>query len=235
MVGCTAGFLNVAKLKGTHNAMKSGMLAAEAIFDELQKGDSKTKGVNPESYEERIRSSWIWKELKSTRNIRPSFNTKLGWMGGLGYSGLFYVFGRGLEPWTLHHGKRDNEKTMKAEECKPIEYPKPDGKLTFDILTSVSLTNTNHEENQPAHLTLLNDAVPGQVNLPRFAGPESRFCPAAVYEYVPVDEAKEDGPKRLQINAQNCIHCKTCDIKDTTQNINWVAPEGGGGPAYQGM
>uniref|UniRef100_A0A914USS8 Electron transfer flavoprotein-ubiquinone oxidoreductase n=1 Tax=Plectus sambesii TaxID=2011161 RepID=A0A914USS8_9BILA len=235
LIGCTAGFMNVAKLKGSHTAIKSGMLAAEAIFDEIGKGESATTGLNPESYETNIKNSWIWKELKASRNVRPSFNTSLGWIGGMMYTGAFFVVGRGIEPWTLHHGKPDNEKLKPAKDFKPIDYPKPDGQLTFDLLTSVALTGTNHEENQPSHLTLLNDDVPVEVNLAVYDGPEGRFCPAAVYEFVPVEDGSTEVKSRLQINAQNCIHCKTCDIKDPTQNINWVAPEGGGGPAYNGL
>ncbi|CAI2348054.1 unnamed protein product [Caenorhabditis sp. 36 PRJEB53466] len=233
LVGCSAGFLNVAKLKGTHNAMKSGMVAAEAIFKEIQEKGDDVQTVDPVEYDKKVRDTYVVKELKATRNIRPSFNTSLGYIGGLIYSGLFYVFGRGLEPWTLGHGKKDNEKLIPVKDAKEIEYPKPDGKLTFDLLTSVSLTGTNHAEDQPAHLTLKNDKVPVEVNLATFGGPEARFCPAGVYEFVPseADETKQ----RLQINAQNCIHCKTCDIKDPQQNINWVTPESGGGPKYDGM
>jgi len=233
LIGCAAGFLNVAKLKGTHNAMKSGMIAAEAFFDALKdEAKSNTKSLTPTTYEEKLKESYVWKELYKARNVRPSFNTSLGMFGGLAYSGLFYAFGRGKEPWTLSHGGRDNEKLKPVKEYQPIDYPKPDGKLTFDILTSVALTGTNHEEDQPPHLTLLDDNIPTDVNLPIYGGPESRYCPAAVYEFVPREDGKGE---RLQINAQNCIHCKTCDIKDPKQNINWVAPEGGGGPAYNGM
>jgi len=205
------------------------MIAAESIFPQLET----EKTVNAENYEKAIRDSWIWKELSSTRNIRPAFNSKFVWMGGLAYSGLFYVMGRGVEPWTLSHGKADNEKLRSKTECREPEYPKPDGQLTFDLLNSVALTNTNHEENQPSHLTLLDDSLPEKINLVKFAGPESRYCPAGVYEFVPRDEKSAE--LRLQINAANCIHCKTCDIKDPSQNINWVAPEGGGGPKYDGM
>uniref|UniRef100_A0A915BKU0 Electron transfer flavoprotein-ubiquinone oxidoreductase n=1 Tax=Parascaris univalens TaxID=6257 RepID=A0A915BKU0_PARUN len=229
LIGCTAGLMNVAKLKGVHNAMKSGMVAAEAIFPELES----KKTINPEAYDTNLRNSYVIKEMKKTRNIRPSFNTRLGWIGGMAYTGTFFVLGRGLEPWTLSHGKRDHEKLEPAAEHKPIEYPKPDGKITFDLLTSVALSGTNHEENQPCHLTLKDDDVPESVNLAKFAGPESRFCPAGVYEFV--DRETKPDEKRLQINALNCIHCKTCDIKDPTQNIVWVAPEGGGGPKYDGM
>ena len=230
--------------------MKSGMVAAEAIFEELQQKGDDVQTIDPANYDKNVRDTYVVKELKATRNIRPSFNTSLGYIGGLIYSGLFYVFGRGIEPWTLGHGKKDNEKLIPVKDATEIDYPKPDGKLTFDLLTSVSLTGTNHTEDQPAHLTLKNDQVPLDVNLAVFGGPEARFCPAGkfycsffsisiinnisgVYEFVPseADESK----KRLQINAQNCIHCKTCDIKDPHQNINWVTPEGGGGPKYEGM
>nr|CDJ85298.1 FAD-dependent pyridine nucleotide-disulphide oxidoreductase and Electron transfer flavoprotein-ubiquinone oxidoreductase domain containing protein [Haemonchus contortus] len=230
LVGCTASTLNVAKLKGVHVAMKTGMLAAESIYPEIKE---EVSSITPSTYTEAFENSYVYKELKATRNIRPSFNTGMGWLGGLMYSGMFYVLGRGKEPWTLHHGKKDNEKLKKKEDCKPIEYPKPDNKITFDLLSSVSLTGTIHEENQPAHLTLKNDEVPEKINLKIYDGPEQRFCPAGVYEYVP----QENNPSemRLQINAANCIHCKTCDIKDPTQNINWVTPEGGEGPKYSGM
>uniref|UniRef100_W6NPW4 Electron transfer flavoprotein-ubiquinone oxidoreductase n=1 Tax=Haemonchus contortus TaxID=6289 RepID=W6NPW4_HAECO len=230
LVGCTASTLNVAKLKGVHVAMKTGMLAADSIYPEIKE---EVSCITPSTYTEAFENSYVYKELKATRNIRPSFNTGMGWLGGLMYSGMFYVLGRGKEPWTLHHGKKDNEKLKKKEECKPIEYPKPDNKITFDLLSSVSLTGTIHEENQPAHLTLKNDEVPEKINLKIYDGPEQRFCPAGVYEYVP----QENNPSemRLQINAANCIHCKTCDIKDPTQNINWVTPEGGEGPKYSGM
>ncbi|KAK6032358.1 electron-transferring-flavoprotein dehydrogenase [Ostertagia ostertagi] len=230
LVGCTASLLNVAKLKGVHNAMKSGMLAAESIYPEI---NEEASCITPTSYTEALENSYVFKEMKATRNVRPSFNTGIGWLGGLMYSGMFYVLGRGKEPWTLQHGKKDNEKLKKKEECKPIEYPKPDNKITFDLLSSVSLTGTIHEENQPSHLTLKDDEVPEKINLKIYDGPEQRFCPAGVYEYVP----QENNPSemRLQINAANCIHCKTCDIKDPTQNINWVTPEGGEGPKYSGM
>lgn len=182
-------------------------------------------------YSFRIKSSFIWKELYKVRNFRPAFHTSLGLYGGLIGSG-FSMFLGGREPWTLSHGGADNTKLKPASECKPIEYPKPDNKITFDLLSSVALTGTNHEGDQPAHLTLKDDTVPVATNLAIYAGPESRYCPAGVYEFVANDEG---GNQRLQINAQNCIHCKTCDIKDVTQNINWVVPEGGGGPAYNGM
>jgi len=233
LIGCGAGFMNVPKIKGTHTAMKSGMLAAESIFEAIEnEATSETKGLNPTSYEENLKNSYVYKELKAVRNIKPAFHN-YGLLGGMAYTGLFYVLGRGMEPWTLKHGHTDNECLESKDKYKPIEYPKPDGQLTFDLLSSVALTGTNHEGDQPPHLTLKNDDVPAQVNYEMFDGPEGKFCPAGVYEYVP----REDGVDgmRLVINAQNCIHCKTCDIKDYSQNINWVCPEGGGGPAYDGM
>lgn len=233
LIGCSPGFMNVPKIKGTHNAMKSGMIAAEAIFELLasENSESSTKSFEPVEYEKKLKESEVWKELKSVRNIRPSFHSPLGVYGTMLYTGLFYYLGRGKEPWTLSHHGPDYGKLKPAAEFKAIEYPKPDGAVTFDLLSSVALTGTNHED-QPAHLTLLNDSVPVEKNLKLFDGPEQRFCPAGVYEYVPTEDG--DG-QRLQINAQNCIHCKTCDIKDPSQNINWVTPEGGGGPAYNGM
>ncbi|ENN71830.1 hypothetical protein YQE_11501, partial [Dendroctonus ponderosae] len=218
-------------LEGTHNAMKSGMLAAESVYEAINGEKQKTEGFQPITYEETFKNSWIYKELKAVRNIRPSFHNPLGLYGGLAYSGFSVVVG-GREPWTLKHGDPDHKRLKPAKECKPIEYPKPDGKISFDLLTSVALTGTNHEGDQPAHLTLKDDTVPVNHNLAVFDGPEGRFCPAGVYEFVSLETG--DG-QRLQINAQNCIHCKTCDIKDPSQNINSVVPEGGGGPAYNGM
>lgn len=179
----------------------------------------------------RLKCSFIWKELYKVRNTRPSFHTSLGLYGGL-IGGGFSMFTGGREPWTLSHGAADHTRLKPANQCTKIEYPKPDNKISFDLLSSVALTGTNHEGDQPPHLTLKDDSVPVGTNLAIYEGPESRFCPAGVYEYVP---NQTDGSPMLQINAQNCIHCKTCDIKDVTQNINWVVPEGGGGPAYNGM
>jgi len=225
LVGDTAGFLNVPKIKGTHTAMKSGMLAAEAVFEHLREG----RGGPVVGYLAAVRDSWLGKELKKVRNIRPSF--KWGLWGGLTYSALeAYVF-RGAMPWTLRHHE-DHAALKPAADCKPITYPKPDGTLTFDRLSSVYLSNTNHEENQPCHLTLKDADVPVRVNLATFGGPEARFCPAGVYEFV---EDQGGGGSRLQINFQNCVHCKTCDIKDPTQNIHWVVPQGGDGPNYPNM
>lgn len=184
-----------------------------------------------DTYEERVKSSWVWKELKLVRNFRPAFHSPLGYWGGIAYTGIFIWMLRGKEPWTFRAHTPDHAQLRPAQDCKPIEYPKPDGEVSFDLLTSVALTGTNHEHDQPAHLTLMDDNVPVERNLAVFDGPEQRFCPAGVYEYVPLEIGEGT---RLQINAQNCIHCKTCDIKDPSQNINWVTPEGGG-PAYSGM
>ncbi len=225
LIGCTAGFMNVPKIKGSHTAMKSGMLAAEAAFEALGAAEP----AELDSYPERLKKSWVWKELKAVRNIRPSFH--LGLLGGLLGSAVdTYIF-RGHAPWTLHHTP-DYSKLMKASEAMPIDYPKPDGVVSFDRLSSVFLSATNHEENQPVHLQLKNPEIPIEVNLALYDAPEQRYCPAGVYEIV----RDVDGLNpRLQINAQNCVHCKTCDIKDPTQNINWVVPEGGGGPNYPNM
>ncbi|KAF2361654.1 FAD/NAD(P)-binding domain [Trinorchestia longiramus] len=231
LVGCSPGFMNVPKIKGTHCAMKSAMLAAESVFESITQNEDAIS-VDPVQYETRIRDSWVWKELYAARNVRASFHSPLGLYGGLLYTGIFYIFLRGKEPWTLKHPGRDSDRLKPAKENSPIDYPKPDGEISFDLLTSVSLTNTNHDHDQPPHLTLYDDQVPVEKNLAIYAGPEGRYCPAGVYEFVPVESG--DG-ERLQINAQNCIHCKTCDIKCPSQNINWVVPEPGGGPAYNGM
>ncbi|XP_017475635.1 PREDICTED: electron transfer flavoprotein-ubiquinone oxidoreductase, mitochondrial [Rhagoletis zephyria] len=231
LVGCSAGFLNVPRIKGSHYAMKSGMLAAESAVEAIADESQATAGLEPKSYPEKIQNSFIWKDLREVRNVRPSFHNPLGMYGGLALSGVSIIL-RGREPWTLKHGPPDNESLKPASQCQQIVYPKPDGKISFDLLSSVALTGTNHEGDQPAHLTLKDDRIPVDYNLAIYEGPEQRFCPAGVYEYVPNDEG---GNMKLQINAQNCIHCKTCDIKDPKQNINWVVPEGGGGPAYNGM
>lgn len=226
LIGCAAGFLNVPKIKGSHTAMKSGMLAADAVFDLLSRHENPGQAVASE-YPERLKESWVWDELHRARNIRPAFHKGM-WVG-LAYSALDTYLFRGKAPWTLHH-KPDHLQLKKAGEAPKIPYPKPDGTISFDRLSSVFLSNTNHEENQPAHLTLKNASVPIEINLKLYDAPEQRYCPAAVYEIV-----DEGGNPRLQINAQNCVHCKTCDIKDPTQNINWVVPEGGGGPNYPNM
>ncbi len=224
LIGCAAGTLNVPKIKGTHTAMKSGMVAAEAIAEAFAADKPDTLSAYPQKLQE----SWVWPELHAVRNIRPGF-AKFGLYGGLINAALeTYVF-KGKAPWTLKN-HADYSQLKKAKDCTPIEYPKPDGKLTFDRLSSVFLSNTNHEENQPAHLTLLDPAKAISVNYNEYASPETRYCPAGVYEIVGV----EAGAPALQINAQNCVHCKTCDIKDPTQNINWVVPEGAGGPNYPG-
>ena len=225
LVGDTAGFLNVPKIKGTHTAMKSGMTAAEAIFDALRDESSPCEVTD---YRSRLEGTWLWDELHRVRNLRPSF--RWGLWGGMFYSGLDTYLLRGRAPWTLHH-HADHAALKKASECPRIEYPKPDGEVSFDRNSSVFLSNTNHEEDQPVHLTLKDDSVPIAVNLAEFDAPEQRYCPAGVYEIVNEDS----GEPRLQINAQNCVHCKTCDIKDPTQNIHWVTPEGGGGPNYPNM
>ncbi len=224
LIGDTAGFLNVPKIKGTHLAMKSGMVAAEAAFDALKDGAEKP---SLDAYPDRLKRTWLWDELYRVRNIKPAF--KAGLWPAMAYGALDTYLFRGKAPWTLRH-KADHETLRPAAEMPRIEYPKPDGKLTFDKLSSVFLSNTNHEEDQPSHLRLKDPAIPETVNLPVYDGPEQRYCPAGVYEYVP----GPDGARHLQVNAQNCVHCKTCDIKDPGQNIDWVTPEGGGGPNYIG-
>jgi electron-transferring-flavoprotein dehydrogenase len=227
LIGCEAGTLNTPKIKGTHTAMKSGMLAAEAAFAAIaaeRGGDELTE------YAEAFAKSWVHEELHAARNVRPGF--KWGLLGGTLNAGIDQVLFRGKAPWTLKHGHADHEATGRKADHKPIDYPKPDGVVTFDRLTSVSFSATNHEEDQPVHLTLKNDSVPVEVNLAEYDAPEQRYCPAGVYEIVRNDDGSNP---RLQINAQNCVHCKTCDIKDPTQNIVWVTPEGGGGPNYPNM
>ena len=231
LIGCDAGYLNAARIKGSHAAIKSGMLAAEAIAPALDAGRAQDELT---AYPAAFEKSWLNDELQQSRNFKLWF--KKGQTVGKLMTGieqwLLPKLGVANPPWTLHNHKADHQALRPAAECQPIAYPKPDGKLTFDRLSSVFISNTNHEENQPAHLTLKSDAVPVQVNLATYAGPESRYCPAGVYEFVPNEAG---AGQRLQINAQNCVHCKTCDIKDPTQNIVWVTPEGGGGPNYAGM
>ena len=226
LVGCTAGFLNVPKIKGTHTAMKSGMVAAEAIFESL---DAMTPDQESASYGDKMQDSWLWTELYKVRNIRPGF-TKGLWFGMANAALDTYIL-RGRAPWTMHH-HADHITLKKADEAPRIEYPKPDGKISFDRNSSVFMSGTNHEENQPAHLTLKDSSVPIAHNLALYDAPEQRYCPAGVYEIVREDDGTNP---RLQINAQNCVHCKTCDIKDPSQNIMWVTPEGGGGPNYPNM
>jgi electron-transferring-flavoprotein dehydrogenase len=225
LIGDTAGFLNVPKIKGTHTAMKSGMTAAEALFDAL----ADERALEVTAYPERLKQTWLWDELYRVRNIRPSF--RWGLWGGMAYSALDTYVLRGKAPWTLRN-HADHKALRRAAEFRAIAYPKPDGKLTFDRLSSVFISNTNHEENQPSHLQLKDPSIPVKVNLATYDAPEQRYCPAGVYEIV--RDADGTNP-RLQINAQNCVHCKTCDIKDPLQNINWVVPQGGGGPNYPNM
>ena len=225
LIGCDAGFLNASRIKGSHTAMKSGMLAAEAAFDALVAERAHDELT---AYGTSFEKSWLHEELHVARNFKPWMSKGL-YTGAL-MVGIDQLVLRGKAPWTLHHTHADHEMLKPAAECKPIVYPKPDGKLTFDRLSSVFISNTNHTEHQPAHLTLKNPAVPVDINLAKYAGPESRYCPAGVYEYI-----NDTNGDRLQINAQNCVHCKTCDIKDPTQNIVWVTPEGGGGPNYPNM
>jgi len=229
LIGDTAGFLNVPKIKGIHTSMRSGMLAAESSFQALE-GSQSGQTVMLWGYEEALQKSSIWKELKEVRNMRPSFHSPLKLFGGIIYSGLEAYVLKGRVPWTLHHPRRDCEATKTVDQVKKIEYPKPDGVLSFDILTNVSRTGTNHEEDQPVHLRVEDWEKHAEKEWPRFKGVENRFCPAGVYEYVE-DSSKPLGV-RFQINAQNCIHCKTCDIKAPSQDINWTTPQGGEGPKY---
>ena len=223
LIGDSAGFLNVPKIKGTHTAMKSGMLAAESLINALTEEPVQELF----SYRKSIEKSWLGNELKSVRNIRPSF--KLGLWGGLAYSAIDSYILRGKAPWTFHH-EHDHKQLTFSAKAQKIDYPKPDGVITFDKLSSVFLSNTNHQEGQPIHLVIKDEDIPVKVNFEKYDGPEARFCPAGVYEYV-----KESGINRLQINASNCVHCKTCDIKDPSQNITWTSPQGGDGPNYPNM
>ena len=225
LIGCGAGFLNVPKIKGTHTAMKTGMLAAEAAFEALGAGEDATL----EGYEAAFRDSWAHDELYRVRNIRPGF--RHGMWGGLAYAALDTYILRGRAPWTFRH-HADHASLKPASECRKIDYPKPDGVVSFDKNSSVFISGVMHEEDQPVHLQLADDAVPIDTNLALYDAPEQRYCPAGVYEILRDDDGSNP---RLQINAQNCVHCKTCDIKDPTQNINWVTPEGGGGPNYPNM
>lgn len=226
MVGCEAGFLNAARIKGSHAAIKTGALAAEALFEALQAGREHDELT---AYPQAFEQSWLHDELHQSRNFKQWF--KKGRTVGTLMTGIEQWLLRGKFPWSLKNTKPDHSYLQPADQCQRIDYPKPDGVLTFDRLSSVYLTNTNHEENQPVHLTLTNPDIPVEVNLKNFAGPEARYCPAGVYEFITDDEGKD----KLQINAENCIHCKTCDIKDPEQNIVWVTPQGGEGPVYSGM
>jgi electron-transferring-flavoprotein dehydrogenase len=226
LIGCEAGFLNVSRIKGSHAAIKSGMLAADAAFDAI---GSNRQFDELTAYSQAFEQSWLHDELHRARNFKPWLSKGLYVGSPMVY--IDQVILGGKAPWTLHHAHGDHECLKPAAVCKPIAYPKPDGKLTFDRLSSVFISNTNHAEDQPIHLTLKDASVPVDINLAKYAGPEARYCPAGVYEFVKTPE----GADRLQINAQNCVHCKTCDIKDPTQNIVWVTPEGGGGPNYPNM
>jgi electron-transferring-flavoprotein dehydrogenase len=229
LAGCSAGFVNVPRIKGSHTAMKSGMIAADAISAALGEGRGNDDLVE---YDTQVRSSWIAQELKLVQNAEPLAAKFHGDLFGSALANVdmwMRTLKIGLPVAMKHH--RDSEATQRADLFRPIDYPKPDGVISFDRLSSVFLSNTNHEEDQPCHLVLKDPAIPTEINLPLYAGPEQRYCPAGVYEFVGVEE----GAPRLQINAQNCVHCKTCDIKDMTQNIEWVTPEGGGGPNYPNM
>jgi electron-transferring-flavoprotein dehydrogenase len=229
LIGCAAGFLNVPKIKGSHNAMKTGMLAAEAAFEAITAAGEGEAPAELTAFPHMVESSWVHEELYKARNFRPAFS-KWGLYGAMLYGGLDLKLLGGRAPWTFHHKHADNECLKPASEMPKIDYPKPDGVLTFDKLSSVFISNTNHEEDQPVHLTLKDPSIPVEHNLKLYDEPAQRYCPAGVYEIV-----EEAGRARLQINAQNCVHCKTCDIKDPTQNIVWVTPEGGGGPNYPNM
>jgi electron-transferring-flavoprotein dehydrogenase len=226
LAGCEAGTLNGAKIKGSHTAMKTGMLAAEGVYEALQSDIPDDTAGN---YEQRFKDSWVWKELHAARNFGPAQH-KFGNLLGAAFIWIDQNILRGKLPFTLRNTDADHAALIAAKDAQPINYPAPDGKLSFDLLSSVFLSSTNHEENQPIHLQLADPSVPLEKNLPEFDEPAQRYCPAGVYEIV-----EEGGSKKFQINAQNCVHCKTCDIKDPTQNINWVTPEGGGGPNYPNM
>ena len=226
LIGDDAGFLNQLKVKGSHTAMKSGMIAADAVFDALSQDAPKAE---IDDFDARFRASWLFEELQSSRNIGPAVH-RLGTLPGAAYAWFDQTIARGRMPFTLNENTPDHAKLRLAAVAKPIEYPKPDGVLSFDKLSSVFVSNTNHEEDQPCHLILADPDVPIRDNLPNYDEPAQRYCPAGVYEIV-----EQDGRPRFQINAQNCVHCKTCDIKDPAQNINWVVPEGAGGPNYPNM
>jgi electron-transferring-flavoprotein dehydrogenase len=225
LIGCDAGYLNASRIKGSHAAIKTGMLAAEAAVNAI--ADNRTQDILS-AYPSAFENSWLHTELQEARNFKPWMSKGL-YLGTLMVGIEQKVFG-GNPPWTIHNRRADHEYLEPAAQHHPIDYPKPDGKISFDRLSSVFISNTNHAEDQPAHLTLKDASVPVQVNLKTYAGPEQRYCPAGVYEYV-----EKNGETQLQINAQNCVHCKSCDIKDPTQNIIWITPEGGGGPNYSSM
>ncbi len=227
LVGCGAGFLNGVKIKGAHTAIKTGMLAAENVHRALEAGDQGPEVLD--AFEQDVRESWVYKELNRGRNFGPAL-ARLGTFWGAAFAFVDQNIFAGRLPFTLRNRKTDHESLLKASEAKVIDYPKPDGVISFDRLSSVYLSGVNHEEDQPSHLRLKDEAVPIDFNLPNYAEPAQRYCPAGVYEVV-----EEEGETVFRINAQNCVHCKTCDIKDPTQNIVWTVPEGGGGPNYTGM
>ena len=232
LAGCSAGFLNVAKIKGSHNAMKTGMLAAEQIFSKVEAGLDLSE-ASLESYQDAYKNSWVHDELYSTRNFKSGFEK--GLYAGLLHGGLNLHVTKGREPWTFAHTKTDSEATGQKQRHKEIEYPKHDGKLTFDLLTNLTRSGTNHDHDQPSHLKIKagHEGTPN-ISWEKFGGPEQRFCPAKVYEYIE-DDTEPDAPPKLQINAQNCLHCKCCSIKMPKEYIDWNVPEGGGGPSYSGM
>ncbi len=233
LIGCSAGFMNVPKIKGSHNAIKTGMLAAEAAFEAIQTANAAGEVLPQpvlESYPAALRQSWVWQELTAARNFRPAF-AKWGLIGGTLYNGFDQFLG-GHVGWTLNNPHRDHESLKPKDQCRVIDYPKPDGVYSFDKLSSVFISNTNHEEDQPVHLRLADPNIAVDHNLALYDAPEQRYCPAGVYEILTDDDG---GNARLQISAQNCLHCKTCDIKDPTQNITWTVPEGTGGPNYPNM
>ena len=232
LIGCSAGTLNAARIKGVHTAMKSGMIAAEVAMEklsgaEVQDEDEGTEPIDMSDFDERLRKSWVGEELYEARNFRPGF--AYGLYPGMAHAAIDAFIFRGKAPWTFRHSKADNESIGRAEDYSPIEYPSPDGEITFDLPTSLYRSGTNHDHDQVVHLKLRDAEVPSGVNLALYDGPEQRYCPAGVYEYVEDEKTDE---RKLQINAQNCLHCKACDIKDPTQNICWTVPEGGGGPSY---
>lgn len=234
IAGCSAGFLNVPKIKGSHTALKTGMLAGEAAANALMDLPEDAAPQEVTAYEDSVRASWVWEELTEVRNFKPAWKASMP--VGLAHGGVTLMATRGKEPWTFKWSKKDCDATKEAAKSSPPDYPKPDGKITFDILENLIRSGVNHEHNQPAHLKVKEGKsdVPLELSLPKYDGPEGRFCPAKVYEYVP-DETKGGDAKRLQINAQNCVHCKCCSIKTPQEYINWTVPEGSGGPQYSGM
>ena len=232
LIGCSAGMVNVPRIKGSHNAMKSGMLAAEAVFEALShQVDAQSLPPLLHNYIKALQASWAWQDLNAVRNVKPLLSKFGSWVGMLlGGLEMWLAAFKLYLPWTLQHDKADHDCIKPAADMPKINYPKPDGIYSFDKLNSISLSNITHDANQPCHLHLLDNTVPININLAKYDAPEQRYCPAGVYEIVKSNESTY-----LQINAQNCIHCKTCDIKDPTQNIVWVPPEGGSGPVYSGM